>query len=128
MKSKIIIKTNRYVLTIGKKIKIKDRKMRVCAYEVVEELPFDAAQKNDVLSDGPSVRTGFVPIVERPLTKTSSRFSGCLEYVFDDISEEECETLCDQLGMDMIYGAELLDELLVDYTYTEIRQLLNEYL
>lgn len=103
-------------------------KMRVCAYEVVEELAFEAAQKNDVLSDGPSVRTGFAPIAQRPVTKTSSRFTGRLEDIFNALPEEDCEELCDQINMNLMYGEELLDEMLVDYTYTQIREFLNQYL
>lgn len=104
-------------------------KMRVCAYEVVEELAFEAAQKNDVLSDGPSVRAGFAPTAwKRPVTKTSSRFTGRLEDIFNALPEEDCEELCDQINMNLMYGEELLDEMLVDYTYTQIREFLNQYL
>ena len=68
-------------------------KMRVCMYEVVEELPFDAAQKNDVLSDGPSVRTGFVFVPPTPVAKKSYR----VEDVLEEMDDEDFETLCYEL-------------------------------
>lgn len=72
-------------------------KMRVCAYEVVEELPFDSAQKDDVLSSGPVVRTGFsIPVENYRPSKKSYR----VEDVLDDMSSAEFEKLCQELEVD----------------------------
>lgn len=83
-------------------------KMRVSQYEVVEELPFTAAQESDTLSAGPSVRTGYaqkLPAMETgigPLTqslrdmyKPNATFK--VEDVLPDLSQKEFDELCQYL-------------------------------
>jgi hypothetical protein len=85
MKSKTVIQIKNGQIKFGD-IVITGDEMRVCAYEVVEELAFEAAQKNDVLSAGPSVVTGFAP-TKRP----ADYFSKSLEDIFCEFSADDIE-------------------------------------
>jgi hypothetical protein len=76
-----------------------DTKMRVCQYEVVEELPFEAAQKDDVLSAGPVVRTGYIQPTPR---KISYMVEDVLEYMTPDQFEKLVNHLeCDESGAEL---------------------------
>jgi hypothetical protein len=109
-------------------------KLRVCAYEVVEELAFEAAQKNDGLSAGPSVVTGFAP-TERP----ADYFSKSLEDIFYEFSADDIERVMayfSEQSTEFVYYAHdvrdfkaadsLLAALLTDFTFTEIRNNLRK--
>jgi hypothetical protein len=113
-------------------------KLRVCAYEVVEELAFEAAQKNDVLSAGLSVVTGFARDIatERP----ADYFSKSLEDIFCEFSADDTERViahfseqstefgyCCMHGVGDFKSADLLLEVLLRYfTFTEIRNNLRK--
>lgn len=78
-------------------------KMRVCQYEVVEELPFDSAQYDDVLSSGPVVRTGFV--------QSTHKKSYRVEDVLEDMDLEFFTELCEELKVQSAaYYNDLADE------------------
>ena len=109
-------------------------KLRVCAYEVVEELAFEAAQKNDVLSAGPYVVTGFAPT-----KRLADHFSNSLEVVFDKFTATEISLVnehfygkspefagCVDYGGEYDDPTRLLDVLLNHFTFTEIRNNLRE--
>lgn len=68
-------------------------KLRVCAYEVIDELPIDAAQENDVLSSGPAVKESRSVSVP---AKKSYRVEDVLEY----IGESDFLKLCNELSVD----------------------------
>jgi hypothetical protein len=72
-------------------------KMRVCQYEVVEELPFDAAQKDDALSSGPAVRTGFTiaSVTSTRVHKKSYR----VEDILEDMDLDDFKSLCEELDV-----------------------------
>jgi hypothetical protein len=89
-------------------------KLRVCAYEVIEELPFDSAQKDDTLAARGSV----------VITSKSKNFTGSLEKIFEEFSREEEEMVADFFFI-CDYD-DLLEELLGDHTYSEIRSALSE--
>jgi hypothetical protein len=89
-------------------------KLRVCAYEVIEELPFDSAQKDDTLAARGSV----------VITSKSKNFTGSLEKIFEEFSREEEEMVADFFFI-CDYD-DLLEELLGDHTYSEIRSGLRE--
>ena len=109
--------------------------MRVCAYEVIEELQFDAAQNSDVLSAGPSVVTGFAP-TERP----ADYFSKPLEVIFYEFSADDIKRVIahfseqsTEFGHDAYHdgnfrsdGWLLLEVLLNHFTFTEIRDNLRK--
>lgn len=89
-------------------------KLRVCAYEVIEELPFHSAQVDDTLAARGSV----------VITSKSKNFTGSLEKIFEEFSREEEEMVADFFGA---YDYDdLLEELLGDHTYSEIRSALSE--
>lgn len=109
-------------------------KLRVCAYEVVEELAFEAAQKNDALSAGPSVVTGFAP-TKRP----ADYFSKPLEVIFYEFSADDIERViahfseqstefgyCTHGVGDFKAADSLLEVLLNHFTFTEIRDNLRK--
>lgn len=99
-------------------------KMRVCQYEVVEELPFDSAQYNDVLSSGPVVRTGFV----QSTTKKSYR----VEDVLGTMDLDDFTALCDFLEVDPnSYCSDWMDEwemisLIDDVKIGDIRRAIDQ--
>lgn len=78
-------------------------KMRVCQYEVVEELPFDSAQYDDVLSSGPVVRTGFAPGAPAdaawPFKSKTFRFR-VEDVLMNTLDDEGFEKLCVELDED----------------------------
>lgn len=91
-------------------------KLRVCAYEVIEELPFDSAQKDDTLASRGSV-----------VITQDKRFSESLEKVFSNFSSDEVLRVAYYFEEDLSYDSEaLLDELLENYTYSEIRNHLRK--
>lgn len=88
-------------------------KMRVCKYEVLEELEMRAASYDDILSQSGPVRTGFVQ------NTTTKKFK--VENVLVDMSDEDFRKLCD------ILGANHRDywnytEVLIDYTFSQVRE------
>jgi hypothetical protein len=109
-------------------------KLRVCAYEVVEELAFEAAQKNDVLSAGPSVVAGFAPT-----KRAADYFSKPLEDIFYEFSDDDIERVMayfSEQSTEFVYYAHdvgdfksgdlLLEVLLNHFTFTEIRDNLRK--
>lgn len=94
----------------------KHSKLRVCAYEVVEELPFASAQEDDALASRGSV----------VITRNNS-FNGSLETVFSNFSSDEVLQVANYFDEDPSYaGEDLLHELLNGYTFTEIRSALRK--
>lgn len=89
-------------------------KLRVCAYEVIEELPFDSAQVGDTLASRGSV----------VFTSPVKNYNGSLEKIFADFSYEEEELVAD--FFDVYNWDNLLEDLLEDHTYSEIRSALSE--
>lgn len=89
-------------------------KLRVCAYEVIEELHFDSAQVDDTLAARGSV----------VFTSPAKNYNGSLEKIFADFSYEEEELVAD--FFDVYNWDNLLEDLLEDHTYSEIRSALSE--
>lgn len=133
MKSKTVIQIKNGQIKFGD-IVITGDKMRVCTYEVVEELAFEAAQKNDVLSAGPSVVTGFAPT-----KRAADYFSKSLEDIFGEFTSTEISLVNEHFySTSPIFAvrtdcggkyddpARLLDVLLQYFTFTEIRNNLRK--
>lgn len=91
-------------------------KMRVCKYEVVEELEMRAASDNDVLSQSGPVREGFSK-------KSTTKFK--VEYVLKHLSDKDWLLLCDHLQAKPEEYWESCD-LLEGYTFSELRAAIIE--
>jgi hypothetical protein len=75
-------------------------KLRVCKYEVVEELAFDAAQSDNILSQGPAVRTGYVQSAPTPQAKARTSLS-VEDVLYDmDLNDKTFVDLCAALYVD----------------------------
>ena len=93
---------------------VADVKGRTWRYTVIGEVPAEERDENILVKT--AVDTRF------------SRFDGSLERVFEKLSQSEKRTIANHYGYGFYSTDDLLDILLQEYTYTQIRTTLRRLL